>query len=247
MVNYSVKFAVVIPMYNEEIGARECVDAVCRELSSISAVSKLIVVEDGSRDSTKKVLQDIQTKYHQLEVFYHQNNKGYGAALKTGAQLARQGGFDYVLFMDSDLTNDPRDIRKFLDEMTNGVDVIKATRYSDGGRVEGVPLYRFIISRVGNLLARLLFRLPLSDCTNGFRAVRTDLLTKIELEEKNFSIIMEELYRLKPLIKSCANVPVVLTNRANHLRPTSFSYRYSIFWDYLKYPLRDFFRIRPVS
>ena len=247
MTNQCLKFAVVIPMYNEEVGAKHCIDTVCKELSKIPVTSKLIIVEDGSRDSTKSILKNIEPNYSNLEVFYHPQNSGYGAALRTGAKLAYEQGFDYVLFMDSDLTNDPADIPKFLEKMERGIDVIKATRYSDGGAVQGVPFYRVLISRVGNLLATVLFRIPIYDCTNGFRAVKTALLNKIELRENNFSIIMEELYKLKPFVKTYARVPVILTNRANDLRPTSFAYRPSIFRDYLKYPLRDFFRIKPTK
>ena len=161
----------------------------------------------------------------------------------TGAQRAAQDGFDYALFMDSDLTNDPTDIPKFVEQMKRNIDVIKATRYSDGGKIQGVPFFRVAISRVGNLVAGALFRLPLFDCTNGFRAVKVGLLNTITLQENNFSIIMEELYRLKPLAQSYARIPVTLTNRAADLRGTSFRYKPSIFWDYLKYPLWSFLGI----
>ena len=129
--------------------------------------------------------------------------------------------------------------------MRKGIDVIKATRYSAGGRVDGVPAYRVIISRVGNLIAGILFRLPLHDCTNGFRAARTDILSRMSLTENRFPIIMEELYWSKYLAHTFVEVPVTLTNRDAALRPTSFAYKPSIFWQYLKYPVRAFLGIRP--
>ena len=240
-------FAVVIPMYNEEIGAERCVAEVCTVLSTLTNKCTLIVVEDGGRDNTKNILEQIREKYSPLKIVFHEKNKGYGAALRTGAVTATADGYDYVLFMDSDLTNSPKDIPRFADKMKEGFDVIKATRYSSGGSLSGVPFYRVAISRVGNIIAHLLFGLPIYDCTNGFRAVRTDLFGKMTLTENNFSVIMEELYFQKYLTSSFCEIPVVLTNRADDLRPTSFAYRPSIFYDYLKYPLKAFFVGNPFN
>ena len=111
--------------------------------------------------------------------------------------------------------------------------------------MEGVPAYRVIISRVGNWIAGFLFRLPIHDCTNGFRAARTDILSRMTLTENRFPIIMEELYWSKYLARTFAEVPVTLTNRDAALRPTSFAYKPSVFWQYLKYPVRAFFGMRP--
>jgi dolichol-phosphate mannosyltransferase len=238
-------FAVVIPMYNEEPGAENCVQQVCEALGEIPCESKLIAVNDGSRDRTGEILDGMAPRFPNLMVVHHAKNSGYGAALRTGVSTAAKAGFDYTLFMDSDLTNHPSDLAKFVDRMRDGYDVIKATRYSGGGGVSGVPAYRVAISLVGNRIARLLFRLPVHDCTNGFRAVRTDILERMRLTENRFPIIMEELWWSKYLAHSFAEVPVTLTNRDAALRPTSFAYRPSVFWQYLKYPVRAFLGIRP--
>ena len=95
-------------------------------------------------------------------------------------------GFDYSLFMDSDLTNSPRDIPRFSEKMFGGVDVIKATRYSLGGSIQGVPMYSVAFPAVGNGLARWLFRMPAHDCTNGFRAMRCRMLGQMRQAERAF-------------------------------------------------------------
>jgi dolichol-phosphate mannosyltransferase len=232
-------------MFNEESGAENCVRTVCGALSRVPNRSRLIVVDDGSRDRTARILDELERQHDRLTVIHLPNNCGYGAALGTGVRRAGEDGFDYTLFMDSDLTNDPRDIPKFTARMEQGWDVIKATRYSLGGGVSGVPLYRLATSALGNYLARLLFRLPIHDSTNGFRAVRTSLLLRMKLREQRFPIIMEELYWCRFLTRSFVEVPVVLTDREAGLRPTSFVYRPSVFWTYLKYPLRAFVSIKP--
>ncbi len=72
----------------------------------------------------------------------------------------------------------------------------------------GVPAYRVLISRAGNLIARILFRLPISDCTNGFRALRTRLFAQMRLTENKFPIIMEELYYCAFLTDNFTQIPV---------------------------------------
>lgn len=232
----------VIPAFNEEVGIAACVAAVDAALAELPNRTALIVVEDGSRDGTLAALTALVPEYPRLTVARHAVNQGYGAALRTGVATADELGLDYVVFMDSDLTNDPAALAAFEERMAGGVDVIKASRYVRGGGVLGVPRWREWLSIVGNVVARLLFRLPVRDCTNGFRAVRTSLLTAIELEENGFAVIMEELYRLRPLARSYAEVPVVLTARTGDRRSSSFSFGPRAMARYLKYPLLSLVR-----
>ena len=238
---------VIVPMYNEEAGAERCVCTICPVLSELPVKAALAVVNDGSVDRTASLLASLAGRFDNLMVITHPRNAGYGAALRTGIARAAQAGFTYALFMDSDLTNNPADIPAFVEKMLEGCDVIKATRYSRGGTVSGVPAWRVAISRAGNSIARRLYGLPVADCTNGFRAVKLNVLRRMTLTESRFPIIMEELYYCKYLARSYAEVPVTLTNRREGQRPTSFRYRPRVFYDYLKYPLRSFLRIRPAA
>jgi dolichol-phosphate mannosyltransferase len=224
-------------MFNERTGAERCVREIARVLSTVPNRVSLIIVNDGSADGTAEVLAAMRAPHPALEVVTHSSNRGYGAALATGAARAAALGFEYALFMDSDLTNDPRDIPRFAEQMLRGADVIKASRYTAGGQMVGVPWQRALVSWAGNVLARALFRLPLRDCTNGFRAVRTSLLTRMDLRERGFPVIMEELYWCRFLASSFAEVPVTLTNAG---RASSFRYRPSVFASYLRYPWRAF-------
>jgi dolichol-phosphate mannosyltransferase len=237
-------FAVVIPMFNEQEGADRAVRQVVTALERGKTHSALIVVDDGSSDRTAAVLSQLAQELPRLVVAHHDGNRGYGAALQTGTRAAADRGFAYVLFMDSDLTNSPEDIPRFVTHMDEGTDVIKATRYSGGGGTSGVPFVRWIVSAAGNQLARVLLRVPVHDCTNGFRAVRVQLLQCMRLHETRFAVIMEELYWCRYLARTYAEVPVILTNRDDQ-RGTSFAYRPRVFWSYLKYPLKAFIGIRP--
>ena len=99
-----------------------------------------------------------------------------------------------------------------------------------------------MVSRLGNLVARALYRLSVRDCTNGFRAVRTPLLARMDLRERSFPVILEELYWCRFLARSFAEVPVTLPNAA---RASRFRYRPAVFLAYLRYPLRALFGIAP--
>lgn len=236
-------FAVVIPMFNEQSGAAKCISEISNSLKQIDSTSQIIAVDDGSSDETPRILKGLLEINQNLCVLIHKQNQGYGGALKTGIKKAHELGLSYVLFMDSDLTNQPADIIHFFKKMELGADLIKATRYSDGGKMVGVPLKRRLISMTGNVISRALFRLPITDPTNGFRALRTSIANNINYKEKGFPIIMEELYLLARMKLSCENVPVTLRNRNTQGRESSFLYTPSQIFNYLKYPLMAFFGI----
>ena len=212
---------------------------------TLRVLDHLFVVVHCPQDGTGEILRRAAHTVPSLDVVTHSRNQGYGAALRSGVDLAVREGFDYVLFMDSDLTNSPADIPRFVAAMERGTDVVKATRYSGGGGVSGVPFSRWIVSAVGNRIARALFGVPIHDCTNGFRAVKVSLLEQMALRERRFPVIMEELHWCRFLARTYAEVPVVLTARRADQRPTAFVYRPSVFWSYLKYPLLAFLRRRP--
>jgi dolichol-phosphate mannosyltransferase len=226
-------------VYDEEASVLHSVRAICGQLGQLERRTALIVVDDGSRDATGSLLSALGRQESLLTVVRHTGNRGYGAAIASGAREAVERGFEYVLFMDCDLTNDPADIPRFLEPIDRGVDVVKATRYSLGGGMLGVPACRVLVSVVGNRIARRLLRVPIHDCTNGFRALSARARARMELTESGFPVILEELYWCRWLGLSLAEVPVVLGRRSAHQRTSTFRYRPGVFWSYLKYPLRS--------
>ena len=230
-------YCVLVPMYNEEANVEHCIRRIASVLAQTQPAGQFIVVDDGSRDSTAQILNRLLLEERNLAVVTHRKNEGYGTALVTGIRAAAERSFGYVLFMDADLTTDPKYIPDFVEQMRADVDVIKATRYSAGGGMRGVPLHRVLISRLGNRVSRFLFRLPITDLTNGFRAVKTALLVDIPFREGGFAIIMEELYHLSATAASYAEVPYVLTSRGAHQGASRFVYRPKVFLQYFKYAL----------
>lgn len=226
-------------MYNEEDNASECIDRVINNIKSLKVFASLIVINDGSTDSTSKILLKKQNIYKKnIFIINLTKNKGYGAATKLGLTWALKNGYEWCLHMDSDLTNDPKYIKDFVKFVTQEFDCIKASRYIKGSKIVNVPYFRKIISYLGNYLASILFNVGIKDCTNGFRMVRLTTIKDIQFIESNFSIILEELYYLRKRNALFKEIPYTLTVRTNS--KSHFRYNFKVFKDYLKYAFRAF-------
>ena len=227
-------------MFNEEKNAGNCIDSVVKEINKLHGNIKLFVVNDGSTDKTLSIIKNKKTIYkNRLEVVSCNLNAGYGYALKQGINKAAENNFDYVLFMDSDLTNDPKDIYKFTESLKYDPDCVKASRYIKGGGIKKVPLKRQIISRIANFISSLFFGLGIKDCTNGFRMVKLSKIKDLNFREKSFPIIFEELYYLKKRNAKIIEVPVILSSRIK--TKTNFTYSPSTFYNYFKYAIKALF------
>lgn len=232
------RFCVVLPMYNEGANARGCVVAIDSFLSSLRVAYGIIAVDDGSTDDTAAELSRLAASTPSLLTLRHEANQGYGGANRTGFAAAIQRGFDYALVMDADGTQNPEFIRDFFPAMRASIDFIKATRYSRNSRVEGVDIRRKAISWFGNRFARLVLRIPLTDFTNGFRAIRTELLKRLHTHDTGFSVLIEEVVAARTLGASFAEVPYVLTARSSSGATSKFTYSFAVYRDYLKHVVR---------
>jgi dolichol-phosphate mannosyltransferase len=233
------KLAIVIPMYNEERGVERCVRAVCKVLSEKLPESKLFVVNDGSKDKTLSILQKLSEEKLPMQIVSHSPNRGYGGAILAGVRAADAANYEFALFMDSDLTNDPDLIPLFDAKVREDrFDLIKASRYVPGGGMQGVPLKRQIVTIVGNRVASGLFGMGINDCTNGFRAVRLSFLRDVSFTERGFPSIMEEMYWMKRKGARATEIPYTLTSRKVEDGPTKFAYKPSVVLAYLKYAVK---------
>jgi dolichol-phosphate mannosyltransferase len=229
---------VVVPVYNEEATIeRACVE-IAEAAERYSGRVAVIAVDDGSTDRSRSILDRLSDRIAILEVVSHEANAGYGAALLSGAHRAKDLGLEYVAFIDSDLTNPPRDLLEIGALLEAGNDYVKGSRFVAGGDMSAVPASRRMVSRLGNTVARILFGTRVRDVTNGFRTVRTDLLLSWPLRERGFAIIVEEFdWALRSGVEP-VEFPTVLEARTGEQRATAFSYSPRLVLSYLRYPLR---------
>jgi dolichol-phosphate mannosyltransferase len=228
-------FCVVLPMYNERPNVARCIRRLTVFLQDVPARTAIIAVDDGSTDGTLDDLRRIESEIPNIIVEARPTNGGYGAANRTGFASALREGFEYALVMDADGTQDPAYIEGFFPPMRAGKDFIKATRYASGGRVVGVNWRRYVVSWVGNRLARLALRCDLTDYTNGFRAIRTSLLPQLETRETTFVVLLEEIRLARKLRATFAEAPYTLTVREEKASASKFSYSWKVYLSYLKY------------
>jgi dolichol-phosphate mannosyltransferase len=234
--------AIIVPVFNEEA----TIDAGVREIAGVAdrypGRAAVLVVDDGSADRSPAILAALAAELETVELIAHAQNRGYGAALRTGTAGAAQRGLEYVAFIDSDLTNPPADLLVIGELAARGHDYVKASRFIAGGRMEGVPASRRTFSVIGNLVGRVLFGPPVRDVTNGFRGARTELLMSWPTRETGFAVIVEELdWALRSGIRP-VEFPTVLRARGREQRPTAFAYSPRQILTYLRYPMRGFAR-----
>ena len=232
--------AIIIPMYNEEKIASECIDKVISQIKKLKTKTVLMIVNDGSSDKTQEILNAKKIKYKTMLIpLRNKKNLGYGGAMQTGIKKAIELKYEYYLSMDSDLTNPPKYIHDFVKAMEENVDCVKASRYIKGAKVINVPKFRRVISIVGNYMASFFFNVGIKDCTNGFKMVKLNLLKDVTFKERNFSIILEEMYYLKKKKAKFYEIPNILYARKNSR--SHFKYKPRIFYDYFKYLVKSAF------
>ena len=123
--------------------------------------------------------------------------------------------------------------------MEKKIDFIQGDRISAG--LDLLPFKRKIFTLFGNIIAKLLMNMSLNDYTGGYRAVKVLLYNEINLKENDFSIILEEKYKLKNKIYSISQFKTKINVRSNDLRKTSFNYRLPLILKYLMYCLKTVF------
>ncbi len=197
---------VLAPAFNEETVLPLFVEAV---VEATPDSWEILVVDDGSTDSTPRILRDLAAEIPRLRVLTHPENRGLGAALRTGIGEAEG---EVLITIDADLSH-PLSLLATLADIPAGYDAVYASRYVPGGGMESVPLHRQIISRTANLALRLLLRVPVRDLTTGYRAIRIDAIRPIALTADSFDIQLEMTVELARAGARFIEVPLVLENR----------------------------------
>jgi dolichol-phosphate mannosyltransferase len=203
----------VLPAFNEEGNLTPLITAIVDTAAQDDLALRVIVVDDGSTDGTATELSALTQRVPSLQVVRHASNQGLARALKTGIAAACADGCDAAVFMDSDLSHRPADLRMLVAALAGGADVALGSRFVPGGGMEGVPLWRVVISRAGNAFGRVVLGVPIRDLTTGYRAVRRPVLEKIVLGEDGFTIQLESVVKAIAAGYEVVEVPIVLGTR----------------------------------
>jgi dolichol-phosphate mannosyltransferase len=165
--------SIVIPARDEEGRIGATVEHLYVELRLHGIEHEIVVVDDGSADSTWKVLEEAKCRVPTLRPMQNSDEHGFGRAITFG--LDRIHG-DAVVIMMADESDDCRDVVRYWQLLNEGWDAVFGSRFIKGGGVIEYPAHKLFINRMANLFLRLLFHVPLNDFTNAFKAYRVKVI-----------------------------------------------------------------------
>lgn len=161
-----MNLSVIIPAYNEEKRIPETLKKIREYLVRQDYDFEVIIVDDGSRDQMATKVKYLIRNWHGFKIIGYSPNRGKGFAVKTG-MLAAKG--DYALLFDADNSTDIKEVEKFWD-YKDKFEIIIGSRYLNKNSIKvKQPLHRRIISRLGNLLIRLVLGIKSVDTQCGFK------------------------------------------------------------------------------
>jgi len=180
--------SVFFPAFNDEGTIATMVAEALALLPTLTDDYEVIVVNDGSEDGTAAALDEVARTLPHVRVIHHPNNRGYGAALRSGFSHA---GKDLVFYTDGDGQYDVRELAVLCSLMADGVDIVNGYKIkrSDNRR-------RVVLGRIYNWLAHFFFRLPIRDVDCDFRLMRRRALEQIELVSASGVVCTEMIYKL---------------------------------------------------
>lgn len=204
---------VIVPTYNEAAN----LPLLYRRLRDVDPNVGVLVVDDGSPDGTGEVADAIANQDSFVHVLHRGPKAGLGRAYLAGMALAVEAGARVVVEMDSDGSHQPEEMDRLLSAIDGGADLVIGSRYAPGGSCSGWARHRYLLSRLGNLYARALLQLPVSDLTSGYRAFTRHALevlplTTVESQGYCFQIEMALLAHEAGL--RVAEVPINFVERA---------------------------------
>jgi len=178
---------VVVPAYNEE---KVIADTLAPLLH---ARYNVVVVDDGSRDATWKVLEDLP-----LVRIHHSANLGQGAALETGMEYCRRCGAEIVVHFDADGQHDPIQIPSIIEPIRTGrADVVFGSRFLLPNDLAAVPVSKRLLLKVGRLVSGTMTGIWLTDTHNGFRALSGKAVRLVHFKENGFAHATEILEQVR--------------------------------------------------
>jgi dolichol-phosphate mannosyltransferase len=161
--------SVIIPARDEEGCIASTAEHLFVELRLRSIPHEIVVVDDGSTDNTWKVLEEARERIPTLVPLRNSGPHGFGRAVICGLDNSKG---DAVVIMMADESDDCRDVVVYWKELNDGNDCVFGSRFVKGGGTIDYPRLKLALNRIGNYFIRMMFRIPLNDTTNAFKAYR---------------------------------------------------------------------------
>lgn len=173
------KVLVVVPTYNEA----ENLPLIIERVRAACPAVHVLVVDDSSPDGTGRLAEEFAGQDAQIHVLHRVTKEGLGRAYLAGFDWGIAAGYEVLVEMDADGSHQPEQLERLLKAIDDGADFVLGSRWVPGGSVVNWPFHRELLSRGGNLYARLALGVELRDITGGYRAMRTSALAQIDLDD----------------------------------------------------------------
>ena len=198
--------SVFFPAYNDGGTIPSMVLTALMTLRELTDDYEVIVVNDGSADYTAEVLTELALRYPELRVIHHEQNRGYGGALRTGFRHATK---ELIFYTDGDAQYDPRELKRLYQVWDDDVDFVNGYKISRSD-----PLHRIIIGRLYHWIVKLSFGLRLRDVDCDFRLMRRSIFDQIHLKSDSGVICVELMKKVQDAGFRIREVPVHHYHRA---------------------------------
>jgi glycosyltransferase involved in cell wall biosynthesis len=197
---------VFFPAYNDSGTIASMVIAAVRAAARLTHDFEVLVINDGSRDGTAEIADELARLYPQVRVIHHEKNRGYGGALRSGFANATK---DLIFYTDGDAQYDPREVAQLWERMGDGVDLVNGYKISRSD-----PLHRIVIGRVYHHVVKRLFGLAVRDVDCDFRLMRRSIFDRVRLEKSSGVICLEMMKKITDAGFRIVEVPVHHYHRA---------------------------------
>ena len=198
-----MKLSVIIPVFDE----KSTILDIIRLVQSVDLDLEIIVVDDGSIDGTRELLQT--SPLPGVQKVFHDSNQGKGAAIRTG--VAQATG-DYVVIQDADLEYDPNEFPLLLKPLLDGrADVVYGSRFR--GRLERMSLVQWLGNRFLTAVTNVLYGVVLTDMETCYKVVPTSLIKSLDLRSRGFEFEPEITAKLLRRKSRIVEVPITYVAR----------------------------------
>lgn len=190
----------VFPAYNDAGTIPSMVLTAVMAMRQVTDDYEVIVTNDGSSDHTGLILAEMAKRYPELRVITHQQNRGYGATLRSGFSAATK---EWVFYTDGDAQYNPLELVNLVNALAPGVDIVNGYKISRND-----PVSRKIIGRLYHHMVKLMFGFKLKDVDCDFRLIRRSIFDDVSLESVTGSICLEMVKKFQDAGYVFAEVPV---------------------------------------
>ena len=197
---------VFFPAYNDSGTIASLVIMAVQAARQLTPDFEVIVVNDGSADATPRILAELAQLYPEVRIITHQQNRGYGGALRSGFASAQK---DIVFYTDGDAQYDPSEMALLWGRFGPDVDLVNGYKISRSD-----PWHRVVIGRVYHYTVKWLFGLRVRDVDCDFRMMRRSIFDRVHLEKNSGVICLEMMKKIQDAGFRIAEVPVHHYHRA---------------------------------